>query len=59
MIAGLEADAQTRELLVSRHPIGRLGEAGEVAELVAWLSSARASFCTGAYLPVDGGYLAQ
>ena len=36
-----------------------LGRAAEVAELVTWLSSDRASFVTGAYYPVDGGYLAQ
>jgi NAD(P)-dependent dehydrogenase (short-subunit alcohol dehydrogenase family) len=59
MIAGLEADTATRDMLVSRHPIGRLGEAREVAELVLWLCSERASFCTGSYIPVDGGYLAQ
>jgi NAD(P)-dependent dehydrogenase (short-subunit alcohol dehydrogenase family) len=59
MIAGLEGDPATHALLVSRHPIGRLGESGEVAELVLWLSSDRASFCTGAYFPVDGGYLSQ
>lgn len=59
MIAGLEADAATREMLVSKHPIGRLGDAAEVAELVLWLSSSRASFCTGGYFPVDGGYLAH
>jgi NAD(P)-dependent dehydrogenase (short-subunit alcohol dehydrogenase family) len=59
MIAGLEADAATRDLLVSKHPIGRMGEAGEVAELVLWLSSGRASFCTGSYFPIDGGYLSQ
>ena len=45
--------------LVGLHPIGRLGRSEEVAELVAWLSSERASFVTGAYYPVDGGYLAQ
>ncbi|RYZ55758.1 MAG: glucose 1-dehydrogenase [Proteobacteria bacterium] len=45
--------------LVSKHPIGRLGESSEVAELVLWLASAKASFVTGAYYPVDGGYLAQ
>lgn len=41
------------------HPIGRLGQPGEVAELVLWLSSSKASFVTGAYYAVDGGYLAQ
>ncbi len=41
------------------HPIGRLGEAEEVAELVVWLSSERASFMSGAYVPVDGGYLSR
>jgi NAD(P)-dependent dehydrogenase (short-subunit alcohol dehydrogenase family) len=45
--------------LVELHPIGRLGEAEEVAELVLWLSTPKASFVTGAYYPVDGGYLAQ
>jgi NAD(P)-dependent dehydrogenase (short-subunit alcohol dehydrogenase family) len=49
---------ETREALVERHPIGRLGRAEEVAELVAWLSGDRASFVTGAYYAVDGGYLA-
>lgn len=45
--------------LASLHPIGRVGEASEVAELVLWLSSDKASFVTGSYYPVDGGYLAQ
>ena len=48
-----------RQQLVSLHPIGRLGRAEEVAELVMWLSSDKASFVTGSYYPVDGGYLAQ
>ncbi|MBN8861693.1 MAG: SDR family oxidoreductase [Sphingobacteriales bacterium] len=52
-------DAATKQMLVSLHPIGRLGEANEVAELVAWLSSDKASFVTGSYYPVDGGYLAR
>jgi NAD(P)-dependent dehydrogenase (short-subunit alcohol dehydrogenase family) len=45
--------------LVALHPIGRLGRAEEVAELVLWLSSDLASFVTGSYYPIDGGYLAR
>ena len=45
-------------LVSTRRQVAR-GEATEVAELVLWLSSNRASFCTGAYFPVDGGYLAH
>lgn len=52
-------DEATMKWLESKHPIGRLGDPEEVAELVAFLSSEKASFITGAYYPVDGGYLAQ
>lgn len=45
--------------LIEKHPIGRLGEAKEVAELIAFLASDRASFITGTYYAIDGGYLAQ
>lgn len=41
------------------HPMGRMGTAGEVAELALWLASDKASFVTGSYYNVDGGYLAQ
>lgn len=50
---------ETLNLLVGLHPIGRLGEAEEVAELILWLGSQKASFVTGSYYPIDGGYLAQ
>ena len=59
MIAELESDPATHAQLVAMHPIGRLGEASEVAELVLWLASSRASFVTGAYYPIDGGFLAR
>ena len=47
------------KMIAGLHALGRIGEAAEVAELVTWLASDKASFVTGAYLPVDGGYLAQ
>ena len=53
------ADAGRRAAIAGWHPMGRLGEAQEIAELAVWLASDRASFVTGAYYPVDGGYLAQ
>jgi NAD(P)-dependent dehydrogenase (short-subunit alcohol dehydrogenase family) len=57
MISALPKEAEGQ--LIAAHPIGRLGEPIEVAELIAFLSSDRASFLTGNYYPVDGGYLAQ
>jgi NAD(P)-dependent dehydrogenase (short-subunit alcohol dehydrogenase family) len=48
-----------KQQLIGLHPIGRLGKAEEVAELVIWLCSDKASFVTGSYYPVDGGYLAR
>ena len=47
------------EVLGPLHPIGRIGEPEEVAELVVWLCSPRASFVTGANIPIDGGFVAQ
>jgi NAD(P)-dependent dehydrogenase (short-subunit alcohol dehydrogenase family) len=59
MIAPVDADPAAHQALVAQHPMGRLGRSEEVAELVLWLASSRASFVTGAYYPVDGGYLAR
>jgi NAD(P)-dependent dehydrogenase (short-subunit alcohol dehydrogenase family) len=43
---------------VSRHPLGRLGQAEEVARAALFLASDESSFTTGACLRVDGGWLA-
>lgn len=40
------------------HPLGRVARAEEVAEVIAFLAGPRASFVTGASIPVDGGLLA-
>jgi NAD(P)-dependent dehydrogenase (short-subunit alcohol dehydrogenase family) len=59
LIAQLEDDDDTKQMLVSKHAIGRLGKDMEVAALIAFLSSEQASFITGSYHAVDGGYLAS
>ena len=38
-------------------PLGRPGDAREVAELIAWLASPEASYTTGASYVIDGGML--
>jgi NAD(P)-dependent dehydrogenase (short-subunit alcohol dehydrogenase family) len=50
---------EARAPLIAQHPVGRLGKSEEVAELVVWLSSDKASFVTASYYPVDGGLLAR
>jgi NAD(P)-dependent dehydrogenase (short-subunit alcohol dehydrogenase family) len=46
---------QTRAEIAARVPVGHLGDPKEVAATVTWLSSAQASFITGAVIPIDGG----
>lgn len=52
-------DAAARAALEEKHALGRLGTSEEVAALVAFLASDAASFITGSYHLVDGGYAAQ
>ncbi|WP_353988708.1 SDR family NAD(P)-dependent oxidoreductase [Ruicaihuangia caeni] len=50
------APAEILTGLKAKHPLGRLGRAEEVASVATFLLSDRASFMTGAYVVVDGGY---
>lgn len=50
---------ETLKAIAGMHPMNRLGTVAEVASMVLWLASDQASFVTGAYFAVDGGYLAQ
>jgi NAD(P)-dependent dehydrogenase (short-subunit alcohol dehydrogenase family) len=58
----LEANypGQTKEMfekLSKSQPIGRMGSAEEVADLIAYLCSDAAAFITGSNLPIDGGFV--
>jgi 2-keto-3-deoxy-L-fuconate dehydrogenase len=44
------------EMFVSRQPMGRVGEASEIAALAVYLASNEAAFTTGVAIPVDGGW---
>lgn len=54
LLAGTQADA-FRHAMAEAHPIGRMGEAVEVAAAILFLASDAAAFITGVSLPVDGG----
>lgn len=44
--------------LEAKHPLGRLGQPEEIANVTTFLLSEKASFMTGSYVLVDGGYTA-
>jgi len=52
------ANPERRAALMSRIPLGRPAEPEEIAEVAAFLASDSASYVTGAFIPVDGGWLA-
>jgi len=52
-------DEATLQQIAGLHPVGRLGRSEEVAALTCFLLSDQASFITGSYHLVDGGYVAQ
>lgn len=54
----LEREPRREKIVVKAHPIGRLGEADEIASAAVWLCSDAASFVTGHQLAVDGGLTA-
>ena len=59
ILSGIAADSRaTLASYGSAHPIGRVAQPEEIAEVIAYLASDRASFITGALVVADGGYTA-
>ena len=56
LTAKMLGDEETRNYLLQRHPVGRLGQSEEVAAAVLYLCSPEATFITGVALPIDGGF---
>ncbi len=50
-----ELDEKRRNEIVASVPLGRFSSAQEIAQVVAFLASEKASYITGALIPVDGG----
>ncbi len=57
MMAGVNANKEAFDRVMSRTPLGRVGSAKEIGDVVAFLASEKASYITGETIYVDGGRL--
>ncbi len=57
MMAAVNSNPEALKVAISRTPLGRIGSAEEIADVVAFLCSSKASYVTGETIYVDGGRL--
>ena len=57
MLAGVNADDEKMKMVLSRTPLGRLGNSEDVANAVVFLASDKAGYITGETIYIDGGRL--
>ena len=55
LLAGFKENPELQKQLSSYHPVGRIAQAAEIAELALFLASSKASFITGEIVSIDGG----
>ncbi|MFK3667759.1 SDR family NAD(P)-dependent oxidoreductase [Ochrobactrum teleogrylli] len=57
MLSAVNTDAEARKTILSRTPLGRIGDPGEIASIASFLASRDASYITGQTIYADGGRL--
>jgi len=56
LVASVLNDPQKKENIINKTPLGRVGQADEVASLASFLAMSQSSYITGTTIPVDGGF---